>query len=232
MSILNEENIRVQNLEHVGQHDIQYLENHFIELGIEENKMLERIRNEFKDNIIYKHVRERLRQTLMHLELKNQYFQDQIRLKDFLIDSEHRKKIKTLENKFTMVQAFRQTAKSVSLDIKDRTQDVNILNEDNKVRNKINELRQKRMKKYEEIAEDAAIEERDLGNNSIREGLLLHKAWARLLTSRLDKEQKTNAHLEVAFKKIKAETTIIKQGCPIFNVLRIFLVFFVFVQFI
>ena len=174
MNILNEECIRVNNLKHVGQDDIQYLEDRFLYLGIEENKILDKIRKEFKDNITYKHVRERLRQTLMHLELKNQYLQDQIRLKDFLIDSEHRKKIKTLENKFTMVQTFRQTAKMVKLDIKDRTLDVNILEDDDAVRKKIHELRQKRMKKYEEIAEAAAIEEGDLKSNSIRERLLLH----------------------------------------------------------
>ena len=208
MNILNSESIRVSELEHVGTHDIQYLQTHYSELETEEKKMLDKIKDEYTDNINYKHVRERLRQTLMHLELKNQYLQDQIRLKDFLIDSEHRKKIKTLENKFTMVQAYKQTAKTVGLDLKDRTQDLNVLEDDIKVRTKIHELRKTRMKKYEEIAEAAAIEEGDLKSNSIRESLLLHISWAKFLSARLQRLKVKNAPIEEAFKRIKADTTI------------------------
>jgi hypothetical protein len=208
INMLNSEIIRVNNLEHVGQHDIESLERHYEDLISQENSMLDKIRDEYKNNIVNKHVRERLRQTLMHLELKNQYLQDQIRLKDFLIDSERRKKIKTLENKFTMVQAYKQTSRTVSLDLKDRTQDLNILEDDIKTREKIHELRKTRIKKYEEIAEAAAIEEGDLKSNSIRESLLVHELWANYLNWKLDKQTKKFFSVEEAFKNIKVATTI------------------------
>ena len=208
LSILNEESSRVKNLEHVGQHDIQYLEQYYHTLELDENQMLGKIRNEYSDNLVYKHVRERLRQTLMHLELQNQYLQDQIRLKNFLIDSEHRKKIKSLENKFTMVQAFKHTSQSVNLDVKDRTQDLNILEDDIKVRQKIHELRKTRMKKYEEIAEAAAIEEGDLKSNSVREALLLNIVWSKYLTAKFERERAKNVRIEAAYKNIKAATTV------------------------
>lgn len=208
MDMLISESIRVSELEHVGQHDIEYLETRLKKLEIEERKMLDITREEFNNNLVYRHVRERLRQTLMHLELKNQYLQDQIRLRDFLIDGEHRKKIKTLENKFTMVQAYKNLAKTVNLDKKDRSLDLGILEDDIEARKKIHELRQKRMKKYEEIAENAAIEEGDKKSMSIREGHLLHKAWAKFLAARFVKEKERFAPIDEAFKKIKAATTI------------------------
>ena len=172
--MLKSEAIRVNALRFVGENDLENLQNKIDNLQSEENLMLQRINEEINNNHICKHVRERMRQTLMFLEVKNQYLQDQIRLREFLIESEHRKKIKTSENKFTKYQAYKYLKKTVSLDIKDRTQDLKILQEDITAREKIHELRKTRIKKYEEIAETAANEERDLKNNNMRESVLIY----------------------------------------------------------
>jgi hypothetical protein len=208
VTMLLSESHKVSELEHVGQHDLNYLHFYFKGLEREEDQMLARIRDEFSNNLVYKHVKERLRQTLMHLELKNQYLQNQIKAKDFLIDSEHRKKIQTLEKKFTMVQAFRITSKTVSLDMKDRIQDLNILEDDIGARGKIHELRHKRMKKYGEIAEAAAIDEGDLKSNFIREKLLVSVMWTRYLNAFEEKSKKKSMGMIEAFKKIKIVTKI------------------------
>ena len=208
MNMLISESHKVSELEHVGQHDVNYLENYYKGLAKEEQSMLAAIREESGNNIVYKHVRERLRQTLMHLELKNQYLQSQFKAKDFLIESEHRKKIKTLEKKFTMVQTYKVTSKTVSLDLKDRTQDLNILEDDIEAREKIHDMREKRMRKYEVIAETAAIEEGDLKSNYIREKLLMSLLWTRYLTKYESKIRKQSLTIIEAFKKIKIVTKI------------------------
>ena len=96
----------------------------------------------------------------------------------------------------------------MNLDMKDRTQDLNILEDDIKVREKIHELRQTRMKKYEEIAEAAAIEEGDLKSNSVREALLLSVVWSKFLSAKFEREKERSEDIEAAFKTIKAATTI------------------------
>lgn len=208
--MLKSEAIRVNALRSVGESDLGMLQRKIDCLQGEENVMLAKIREETFNNLSCKHIRERMRQTLMHLEVKNQYLQGQIRLRDFLIESEHRKKIKTSENKFTSVQTFRHLTKTVGLDLKDRGQDLNLLKEDIESREKIHELRQKRIKKYEEIAETAANEERDLKSNKMREIVLISAMWAKQLDYRYTMEKKNSEHLERAFQKIKAATLIEK----------------------
>ena len=206
--MLKSEAIRVNALRSVGENDIENLQYKIDNLQHEENIMLNNIREETNNNIMYKHVRERMRQTLMYLEVKNQYLQDQIRLRDFLIEREHRKKIQTLENKFTSVQTFRQLQKTVYLDLKDRSQDIFVLKEDITTREKIHEMRKTRIKKYEEIAETAANEERDLKNNTMRECVLINILWAKQLDHRLAYEKKKYSSLEEAFQRIHAATLI------------------------
>ena len=208
LKILKSESIKINALRTVGESDIEQLKQRIQDLETEENQMLNKIRDEYTDNTIYKHVRERMRLNLMHLEVKNQYLSGQIKLRDFLIESEHRKKIKTLENKFTKVQAFKEIKKIVNLDMKDRNADINILMEDIDARNKIHEVRKVRIKKYEDIAETAANEEREGKNNSMREILLSYMLWAQYLDFKFRFEKKKFHHLESAFKKIKAETLI------------------------
>ena len=208
LKILKSESIKINALRSVGENDIEHLKQRIQDLEAEENQMLNKIRDEYTDNTIYKHVRERMRQNLMHLEVKNQYLSGQIKLRDFLIESEHRKKIKTLENKFTKVQAFKQIKKIVNLDMKDRNADINILMEDIDARNKIHEVRKIRIKKYEEIAETAANEEREGKNNEMREILLSYMLWAKFLNFKFNFERKKFQHLENAFKRIKTETLI------------------------
>lgn len=206
LNMLVSENHKVSEMEYVGQHDSNYLENYYVRLEAKQENMMAKIMNEISNNLVYKHVRERLRQTLMHLELNNQYLQNQIKAKEFLINSEHRKKIQTFEKKHTMVQTFRHTSRTVDLDLKDRNQDLRILEDDIEARNKIHELRQKRLKKYEEIAEFAAIEEGDLKSNKIREELLLHILWAKYLNSREQLIKKNSARVLEAFKKVNIVT--------------------------
>lgn len=206
MNMLVSESHKVSEMEYVGQHDVKYLESYFDKLEAKQESMMAKIMNEIGNNLVYKHVRERLRQTLMHLELNNQYLQNQIKAKEFLIESEHRKKIQTFEKKHTMVQAFRHTARTVDLDLKDRNQDLRILEDDIGARNKIHELRQKRLKKYEEIAEFAAIEEGDLKSNKIREKLLLHLMWTKYLNNRDEYIKKNSARVLEAFEKVNIVT--------------------------
>ena len=208
ITVLRSESIRVNALRSVGENDLDQLKGRIASLQCEEDMMLAKIKDEFHNNLMCKHIRERMRQTLMHLEVKNQYLQGQIRLRDFLIESEHRKKIKTLENKFTGMQTFKQVSKIVSLDLKDRSQDLNLLKEDIESREKIHELRKTRMKKYEEIAETAANEERDAKNNHMRECVLVNILWAKQLEYRLNCEKKKSEHIENAFQRIKAATLI------------------------
>ena len=208
LNILKSEAIKINALRTVGESDIEQLKQRILDLETEENQMLNKIRDENTDNIIYKHVRERMRQTLMHLEVKNQYLSGQIKLRDFLIESEHRKKIKTLENKFTKVQTFKQMKKIVELDTKDRNTDINILQDDIDTRNKIHEVRKIRIKKYEEIAETAANEEREGKNNSMREIVLSYMFWAKFLSFKFNFEKKKFQHIEIAFDRIKGETLI------------------------
>lgn len=208
LAVLKSEAIRVNALKAVGENDLEHLKKRIEELEKEENNMLAKIRDEHNNNAMYKHMRERFRQTLMHLEVKNQYLQDQIRLRDFLLESMHRKKIKTLENKFTKVTAFKQLQKTVVLDIKDRTQDINLLKEDIEAREKIHELRKTRLKKYEEIAETAANEERDLRNNNMREAVLVSVLWAKFLEYKLTYEKNRYASIENAFQQIKGATLL------------------------
>ncbi|OMJ86188.1 hypothetical protein SteCoe_12323 [Stentor coeruleus] len=208
LNSLKSEAIRVNALKTVGECDLEYLQNKIDDLESKENKMLAKICDENDNNIKYKHVRERLRQTLMHLEVKNQYLKDQIRLRDLLLESTHRKKTKTLENKFTKATAYRQLQKTILLDIKDRTQDINILKEDIEAREKIHELRKTRLKNCEEIAETAANELRDSRNNSVREGVLVNIFYAKLLDHKLMYEKKKYAKIENAFQKIKAVTVL------------------------
>lgn len=208
LTILKSESIKINALRTVGENDLENLKQHINSLEIEENQMLAKIRDEFNNNTMYKHIRERMRQTLMHLEVKNQYLSDQIRLRDFLIEGEHRKRTKTLENKFTKAQAYKSLRKTVELDKADRKADLGILQEDIEAREKIHELREVRMKKYEEIAETAANEERDAKNNNMREKLLVHVFWAKYLNKRLENEKKKSSHIEVAFNRIKSETLI------------------------
>jgi hypothetical protein len=208
LNMLKSEAIRVNALRSVGENDLETLQNKIDLLETQENVMLSRIKQELDNNLMCKHVRERMRQTLMYLEVKNQYFQDQIRLKDFLIESEQRKRTKTLENKFTSMQAYKQLKKTVNLDVKDRSQDLFILQEDIQAREKIHELRKNRIKKYEEIAETAANEERDLKNNKMRESVLINAMWAQQLNMSLQLKKKKNLHIEQAFEKIKTYTLI------------------------
>jgi hypothetical protein len=212
LAILKSEAIKINALRTVGENDLEQLKLHITCLEQEEDQMLNKIRDEFNNNNIYKHVRERMRQTLMYLEVKNQYLSSQIRLRDFLIESEHRKKIKTLENKFTKVQTFKQMRKTVDLDMKDRKADLALLEEDNYAREKIHELRQVRIKKYEEIAETAANEEREGKNNSMREDVLSHAFWAKFLNFKYNFEKKKYSNIEVAFSRIKSETLISNIG--------------------
>ena len=208
LTILKSEAIKINALQTVGENDLESLQHRIDSLQHEENEMLATIRDEFNNNTMYKHVRERMRQTLMYLEVKNQYLSDQIRLRDFLIDSEHRKRTKTLENKFTKVQAFKLLKKTVRLDKDDRKIDLGLLQEDIDARVKIHELREERIKKYEEIAETAANEERDAKNNNMREKLLVHIFWAKYLNQRLRSDKEKFSHIEVAFNQIKTETLI------------------------
>lgn len=208
LNSLKSEAIRVNALKTVGECGLEHLENKIDDLERREDNMLGKINDENNNNIIYKHIRERLRQTLMHLEVKNQYLKDQIRLRDLLLESTHRKKTKTLENKFTKATAYRQLQKNVFLDIKDRTQDINILKEDIEAREKIHELRKTRLKNCEEIAETAANELRDSRNNTMREGVLTNVFWAKLLDLKLMYEKKKYAKIENAFQKIKGVTML------------------------
>lgn len=208
MNVLVSESHKVSELEHVGQHDVRYLDSYYEKLENDQDEMLGKIRNEINDNLVYRHVRERLRQTLMHLELNNQYLQSQIRAKEFLINSEHRKKIQTLEKKFTMVQACKHTLKTVRLDLKDRNLDLRILEDDIEARTKIHELRQTRLKKYGDIAENAAIEEGDLKSNNVREKLLLNIFWTKYLKFHEERMKKNSAGVFEAFKKVKIVTKI------------------------
>ena len=208
LNILKSEANKIRALKVVGENDLDSLKHRIEELEIEENQMLSKIRDEFQNNVIYKHIRERMRLTLMHLEVKNQFLTDKIRVRDFLIESEHRKKIKTLENKYTKAQAYKNLKRTVFLDMKDRSADLDLLEEDCKTRDKIHELRKSRIKKYEEIAETAANEERDFRNNNKREAVLVHILWGSFLKSKLEFYKKKYEKVVTAFANIKEATKI------------------------
>lgn len=208
LTMLKSESIKINALRSVGESDLEQLQHKFDALKEDENTMLSKIKDEFTNNTIYKHVRERMRQTLMHLEVKNQYLTDQIKLRDFLIESEHRKKIKTLENKYTKVQACKNLQKTLKLDFKDRSADLELLEEDISTREKIHELREKRIKKYEVIAETAANEERDVKNNTKREAVLINTFWAKFLSYKQRASKSKFGYIELAFEKIQLNALV------------------------
>jgi hypothetical protein len=208
LNILKSEAIKINSLRAVGENDLDHLKRRLEDLESEEDLMLSKIREEFNNNVIYKHIRERMRITLMHLEVKNQLLTDKIRVRDFLIESEHRKKTKTLENKYTKAQAYKNLKKTVHLDFKDRSADLEILSEDIKTREKIHELRRTRIKKYEEIAETAANEERDLKNNNKREAVQINSFWANFLKSKLEFYKRKYQKIVSAYERIQNVTMV------------------------
>ena len=172
--------------------------------GIEDIKKKQQAAEE--DMLIYIHILERAKLSQFFFEIKANKLKQDLRRQNVFVESEQRLRFKSRESRTSSQRIYRILYKSVITDKQEKHSIINKLSKDLDLRGMLNSKREERKRRFLEISEIAANEDRDKKETYLREGLILNRLWTGFLLAKLKNETKTNSSVELAFQKIRVVT--------------------------
>lgn len=158
------------------------------------------------DMQIYWHVYERTKKSQVFLEIRANTLKSEIRKTNFIFESERRLQLKSRKSRTCSVQTYRNLYNFVASDTKEKQIAVEKVSKNIEFRELLLSKREERKKRFLDISEIAANEDRDKRATLLREGLILYKCWAKFLSVKLAYEMQKCSSIELAFQKIRAVT--------------------------
>ena len=158
--------------------------------------------------IIYLHVLDRMRTTLVFLKRKYRKYENSLHNQSFSLGQVMIKSVGTKEKKYEKLQALILVKQSAEFEKSSHLKEVEGMTRDIKKREEMSEKRLQHKMKQEEMTEQGVIEDQSAQMEGMREKYLLHFMWHMLSTFRFQKEQGKWKKFEDAFLKIKLATGI------------------------
>ena len=158
------------------------------------------------DMQIYWHVYERTKKSQIFMEIRSNRLKDNIKKTNFIVESERRLQLKTRSTRTSSQQPYRILRNFVVSDAKEQQSAIGKVSKTLELRELLLSKREDRKKRFLEISEIAANEDREKRATYMREGLMLSKFWAKFLSAKISYETQKSQHIEQAFHKMKSVT--------------------------
>ena len=158
------------------------------------------------DMQIYWHVYERTKKSQIFMEIRSNRLKDNIKKTNFIVESERRLQLKTRSTRTSSQHTYRILRNYVESDTKKQQSVIGKVSKTLELRELLLSKREDRKKRFLEISEIAANEDRDKRETDMREGLMLSKFWAKFLSAKRANEMQKSQHVEQAFHKMKSVT--------------------------
>ncbi|OMJ75152.1 hypothetical protein SteCoe_25773 [Stentor coeruleus] len=158
------------------------------------------------DTLVYKQILERMRQTRIHLDMKNLKLNKYLKTHEQHLSEEFNKQRRVREARIQTKLAVKNLEKFISRETREKTDELQFIEKDVKQKKESNMKREERLRRQVEISEAAADEDRNLRAMQLREGLLLHMLWYLWLQKRLRTDMQKFSKLEAAFDNVKKAT--------------------------
>ena len=158
------------------------------------------------DMQIYWHVYERTKKSQIFMEIRSNRLKDHIKKTNFIVESERRLQLKTRSTRTSSQHTYRILRNYVESDTKKQQSVIGKVSKTLELRELLLSKREDRKKRFLEISEIAANEDRDKRETDMREGLMLSKFWAKFLSAKRANEMQKSQHVEQAFHKMKSVT--------------------------
>lgn len=155
---------------------------------------------------VYNHMLERMKQTMIHLDIQKNNLKQSMKIKNFVLQNESIKAIRSKENAMKTKLALKTLNEVVGVETKDKKSEIGAMERDVQHRIMAAQRREERQKRQAEIAEVAANEDRDKRLTEMKEKMLLHRLWYQYIDDKLEKERTESKIIEVAFERIRKVT--------------------------
>lgn len=154
----------------------------------------------------YLHMRQRMQSDLIATQIKANELHESFKMKKGICEEETDKNRKAKQQRLQLQHKLQELMAHIDENHRTREERINSLQKS--IRNKEEALRRRvdRVRKQQEIAEQAANENKDSNELKMQENLLAQKLWSAFLKSKMEKEMNRTHDIEEAFQKIRAAT--------------------------
>lgn len=159
-----------------------------------------------QDMKIYEHILERSKKSAVFLEIKANSLKGKIRKMNLEFEGEKKTKLKVIESKSCSQRIYKMLHEVVANETKDKQSVVEKISRDFDMRDILKIRREERKRRYAEISENAANEDKDKKEAYLKEGVYLYRMWANYLLTKFAYDRQKYSNIEMAFQKIHAAT--------------------------
>mmetsp|Transcript_13927 Transcript_13927/g.11901 ORF Transcript_13927/g.11901 Transcript_13927/m.11901 type:complete len:168 (-) Transcript_13927:934-1437(-) len=139
-------------------------------------------------------------------KIKTNHMEQELNARVYQYNTQSQKAKKAKQQQLQTQVVFEEVTKQVDIEDKKRKESLNIFLATIKSKGEAEKKRDERIKRTQDIAENAAAEIRDSNEKKWRELLLVHKFLNYFLKRKMEREMKQYESVEQAFQKIKAST--------------------------
>ena len=166
----------------------------------------EKQQEKLADREVYYHIEKRLVATKIHLDMKTNFLQEQLNIKQHVLTLEEKLSLRSREGRCRSARQYRNFSQSSDFYNKNKVKLLGKLEKDNEMIEQGEVSRLQRRKRHLEICEQVDDEETIRRFKGIREGIMLHRVWYMFLSHKLNKNIEKFGTIEQAFSKIKGIT--------------------------
>jgi len=157
----------------------------------------------------YMHMLERMKQDKLVLQMKITEKRQEVRQKNIMAEEQRKLSLKYREERTQTQEALNGLMKAIDRDQKKRREHLGAMKRTIVAKHDANVVRDARHRRHMAIAEAAANEENENGEQKLRSAFLIQKFMTSLLRVKMQKEMESHAHLEEYVKKIRDATGIV-----------------------
>jgi len=154
----------------------------------------------------YLHMLDRMKKDKIADQIKVKVLESQLNREVYDLSMEEIQARKARQFHVQTRIVFDDIIKQVEQEEKKRVQSLYAFEQNLNTKEEVERKREERIKRTQDIAENAAAEIRDSNEKKWRELLMVHRFLASFLKKKMDREMKTYESVERAFQKIKAST--------------------------
>lgn len=157
---------------------------------------------------VYDHMIERIKKDLIAMEIRKKNLENSLRNKQTMQEEQKEKYRKAKEQRLQSKNIFDSLIKNLFNERNEKKKRIEMLGKS--ITNKQNNVKRRadRIRRQNELAEAAANENKDADEKQMRKEFMFNKLWNAFIRKKMEKEMKSSAHIDDAFKAIKTATGV------------------------
>lgn len=193
---------------HVGEKNIETLQNEIENIRKTIRETQRHQEELLDDREIYIHIKERLKQTMIFMDMHKVYLTSKIKNTNYVCAEADRNRVKTAEERCRSARVYKDVNKTFTFFNRKNKQ---FSNNYKKSRQRINSMERERENRFNrqlDIQEQTRVSEKNRTERQLRYGLMIHRMWFVYLRKKLEDSMIKFSSIDYAFKKMRSATGI------------------------